>query len=219
MNTFTDIGCLIVIIIFIRMMYKTSYEKEANEYMKNQFGIIGSSSISSILILNIYYFFENKYHIDGMYTNGILLILAFLIGGLLCEWIYKHYFYCENSKYSPTNEEYLFTASMSFISVSIKMISEGTIGITIPVALLLGRFIWLDTRTIRSIKESIEVRHIRLIESSVLVFVGMVLLSFFSWVLSIPTYVEVLIACGYGIMVCLPYKCVRDRLTHNNNNK
>ena len=212
MDILVDMACLLIIIIFVRMMNGISYERESREYMENQFGLIASSSISCLLVMRAYYYLESKYQIDAMYTNGIILTSALLIGGMISELMYKHYFYREDSRYSPTDKEYLFIVSMSFLAVSIKMVSENVIEITIPVALLLGRFVWLDTRSIMSIKDAVEVRHMRIVESSVLILIGMALLSVVSYQLHIERYVEIFVSLGYGLIVLVPYKYIRDKV-------
>lgn len=48
-------------------------------------------------------------------------------------------------------------------AVSIKMVLEEMIGIVVPLAWILGRLIWLDTSSIKEIKDSLTVSHQRIV--------------------------------------------------------
>jgi hypothetical protein len=200
-----EIASVLIIIVFIQMMYKRRYGVIADRYMKNQFGIWTSSSMSCLVVLRAYYILENRYKIDMNYANGIMLTFAFLIGGLSTAYIYRHYFYCEESKYNPTQEEYLFIVSSSFVAISLKMVMANVISIVIPIALLTGRLIWLDTDSLKAIKQSITVGHKRLLETSVLFVLGILTVSFGLYIVHLPSSMQILIALGYGLIVYFVY--------------
>lgn len=205
-----DIACIATIICFIRMMYQVSYKKPATFYFENQFGIVGASSISCTLVLHLYYFIENKYGIDAAHTKGLLLTIALMLGGLLSNLIYKHYFYLQRNKYQPTDAEYLFMTSVALLSISLRMVVRGIIDFTIPITILLGRYVWLDTRSIKEIKNLLIVQHRRVVESSFLLFVGLVLSSSLTVLLDLSLFCEVLISLIYGLLVLFPYRYIRN---------
>lgn len=211
-----DLTSILVILSFIHVMYLREYGKTAAKYMGNQFNIIGANSISCLLILNVYYFLENRFHMDSQYMSGMILTGFFLLGGLLSNVLYKYYFCDRESRYKTNHGEYLFMTSVAFMAVSIKLVSEGIIAITVPFAILMGRFIWLDTGSIKSIVEEVNVYHKRIIETSVLLLCGMVLIAGVMYFLKPPEYTQTLLACLYGIIVYLPYRWGRSIVWRKN---
>ncbi len=205
-NITYDIACIVSIIYFTRYMYLLSYGKVATRYLDNQLSIIGASSISCTLVLNIYYYFNKIYSID---TNGLLLAITLMIGGLISNFIYKHFFRLKSSIFQPTNEEYLFMTSIAFLSISAKMVIHDSISFTIPLTLLLGRYVWLDTRSIKEIKENLKTNHKRVVESSIILLLGLVLPSLIVSLLHIPQFYEIIFSLCYGFILLIPYRYIR----------
>ncbi len=207
MFSLIDTACIVTIICFTRMMYQICYEKEAIWYFENQFGVIGSSIICCSFVFNIYYFFKNKYNID---ENGFLLTVTLLLGGLLSSFFYNHCLHSKISKYSVNIEENLFITSIAFLAVSLKMVMRGIIDITIPFTLLLGRYVWLDTRSLKEIIKLLKVRHMRILESSIILFIGCVLSSAIVSILHLQLGYEVFISLVYGLLILFPYRYIRN---------
>lgn len=201
----TDISCITVIIYFIYQTYIRIYGKKAAMYIKNQLNIIISSAISCIMLLRLYYNIENKYHIDNIYTNGIILTMVCLMEGLLCEKIYKKYFYCKDSEYNATDEEYLFMVCASLIATSISLIAEGIMQWTALFVLLLGRFFWLDTKSIQMIRDMLKIKHTRVIESSLIFLGGMIIIAAYKYLADISQAKQIFIALFYGIFIVKVY--------------
>lgn len=200
-----------LIIVSIRLSYLKRYTANANEYIKNQLNLLMASSVVCILVLNIYYGVENMFHIDSLYLNGIGLAVFLGAGGILINRLYNKYFREIKSAYKPTNEEYLFVIVVSFIGVTIKMCFDGIIGISIPVVLLLGRFLWLDTRDLYSIKDAIKVDHQRLIETSILFIIGMLLISVCTHFMK-EKYHIVVMSVFYLLIIYFPYSFIIDKI-------
>lgn len=144
-----EISSISIIFVFIKIMFKSRYGKLATTYMENQFGLWCSSCIVVVFVLYTYYSIENHLKIDSLCLKGVFLIVFLSFGGILINRIYILYFKSDISVYVPSDKEYLFVIVVSVIGVALKMISDGTIGIFEPFALLLGRFIWLDTKEIK----------------------------------------------------------------------
>ncbi len=205
-NILLDIACISCINYIILVMYRLSYKKEAMPYLDSQLRIIGTSGMSCSLVLNIYYYLENKYSID---TYGLMLILAFLFGGLLSNYLYKHYFHLKTSRFQPTDSEYLFMISIAFGAISVRMAIHNIISIIIPLALLSGRYIWLDTKTIKEIFTNLKTNHNRIIESSILFLLGLILPSLLVAFLHIHRSWEIIVLFGYGLIIIFPYRYIR----------
>ena len=207
-----DIIGVILIVYFIKFSYLKRYSKCANNYIKNQLNLLLTSSIVCILTLNIYYNIENNLKLDSLYLNGIGLAVFLGAGGILINNLYNKYFKEKKSIYNPTNEEYLFIIIVSFIGVTVKMFFDNIIGIAIPVALLLGKFLWLDTKDLRSLKDEIKVNHHRIIETSILFILGMLLISICMWFFEEKYYFIVIVSFVYGLIIYFPYSFIMSRL-------
>ena len=214
-NMIFDSASIAFLFAFIDFNYKKRYTENANYYMKNQFAVLISSCIS-MLILYFYYYMEEWLHIDYLYLNGIGLIIFFFICGFCSNIFYEIFFKSEKSKYKPTSEEYLFLVITSFVGISIRMVFYGIVDIATPVALILGRLIWLDTRNFRSIIEAFKnVKHKRIVETSILYLLGTFFVSFCMYYFELENLWEVWLSIGYGIIVLYPY----NYIVANKNNK
>ena len=207
-----DIIGVILIVFFIRFSYLKRYIRCANNYIKNQLNLLISGSIVCIINLNIYYNIENNLKLDSLYFNGIILAVFLGIGGILINKLYNKYFKVEESVYNPTDEEYLFIITVSFIGVTAKLFFDDVIGISIPVAILLGKFLWLDTKDIHSIKDTIIVNHHRIIESSILFIIGMLFISICMHFFKGKNYFIVILSFVYGLIVYFPYSFIMSRI-------
>lgn len=101
---------------------------------------------------------------------------------------------------------------VSFISVTVKIFFDGLIGISIPVAILLGRFLWLDTKDLHSIKVALKVDHDRIIESSILFAMGMLLISVCMHFLGERYWLITILSFIYGLIIYFPYCFVISRI-------
>lgn len=203
----SDIASMLLIIYFIGMAYQQRYQMTAGYlYVKEELNVLSAYCVVFTVILYGYYYLENKFHYDSKYANGLIILFFFLFAGILGNCFYKNYFSDKRSHYQLCPEEKLIMTSVAFISVSIRLVSEGVIKAIIPLALLLGRFVWLDTDSIKSIKESVKTKHIRIIESSILLVVGILLLSILNYFFKVPRYMNSIIAFIYGIIMLLREK-------------
>ena len=207
-----DIATMMVIIFSIRFIYQQRYETTAYLYLKTQLELFISHCITCMASLYIYYFLENKFNVDEQYTGGIILTFFFLASGVGGNCFYKIYFRKKADKYNPTKEEYLVITSTAFIAATSKLVSEGTIGIVIPCALLLGRFIWLDTSSLKDIKDSVMVKHMRIVESAILLIAGMFIVSVLMSVFNLPRFMQPFIAVLYGVIILYPVEKIRPYL-------
>lgn len=196
-----DIFSMVVIIYFIELVYKKRFNVTAYLYVKNQLEILVSYCITCMVFLYIYYFLENKFHIDDKYTEGIILVLFFLAAGVGGNHLYQTYFHKKTDKYNPTKEENLVITLTAFAAVGAKLVSEGIIGILVLCALFLGRLIWIDTRSVRDITDSVTGKHNRIIESSILFLTGMFIISALMWGFNLPRFMQPFIAVLYGVII------------------
>mgnify|MGYP004547196109 FL=1 len=202
-----DIASMVLIIFFVGLAYQQRYQMTAGYlYVKEELNVLRAYCVAFTMTLYGYYCLENKFHYDSEYTNGLILLFFFLLAGILGNVFYKKYFSDKRSHYQLCSEEKLLMTSVVFISVSIRLVSEGVIKAIVPLALLLGRFVWLDTDSIKSIKESVKTKHIRIIESSILLVVGILLLSIVDHLFKTPHYMDPIIALIYGIGILLREK-------------
>ena len=211
-----DLYSILLLIIFIRILYKKRYTETANTYIENQFGILCSSSIVIMFVLYVYYYLENRLQIDANYLNGLFLILFFLSGGILTNKFFELYFKSKNSNYDSSSEEYLFLITTSFINITIRLWFDNIIDITTPIVLLLGRLVWLDTKNIQSIGDIIKkVEHKRIWETSVLYTLGTIFVSSCMHYFKLQNIWQLWLSIGYGIIVICPYNFI---VAKNNKN-
>lgn len=203
-----EISSILIILAFIKIMFKFRYGKLAACYMENQFGLWSSSCIVAVFILYTYYNIENRLKIDSLYLKGVFLVIFLGIGGVLIDKIYNLYFKSDISRYVPSDKEYLFIIFVSVIGASVKMISNGTIGIFEPVTLLLGRLIWLDIKKPKNIVEQIKIDSARIKETSILFLVGRCLISGYMHFFDGKDFIEIWGATFYGLILCFPYNFI-----------
>ena len=84
------------------------------------------------------------------------------------------------------------------------MVSEGVIGLAIPIAILLGRMMWIDTESLKEILSSIKVSHYRIIESSILLIVGVIYISCVMSIFHPIRAIQIVMALLYGIIISGP---------------
>lgn len=201
----------VLLIIFINIMYQKRYTKLACTYIKNQLGILVSASIGCIIILYSYYTIENLTHIDEKYLNGICLSVFMGAGGILINKLYNYYFESKLSRYKPNDEEYLFIITVSFIGIMIRILFDGMAGFPVLISLLLGRYMWLDTRDISSIIKSIKINHNRIKETAVLFLIGVFWISFIEFLLKNYFIVNLCFPFVYGLILYFPYNFIMSK--------
>lgn len=207
---FMDIFSLLIIIQFIKMMYQKIYKPAAYVYLESQLELLASCSIVYVIVLYTYVYLESIFYIDTKYTNGIILIVFFGGAGIIANQMYKKYFSRKKRiYYIPSKEEHLFIATVVCSVISIKMVSEKMIGIVVPLAWIWGRLIWLDTSSIKEIKDSLAVSHQRIVESAILFAIGTIFLSILMRFFDYYRILQAFFAVFYGIMILYPYERIR----------
>lgn len=207
-----DMASMLFILVFISLAYYQRYRITAGYlYVKEELNVLSAYCVVFVMVLYTYYYLENKYHYDSKYANGIILIFFFLLAGIFGNVFYKKYFSDKRSHYQLCAEEKLIMTSTAFISVSIRLVSEGVIKSIVPLALFLGRFIWLDTDSIKSIKESVKTIHTRIIESSILLIVGVLFLSSVVYLFKMPRSMHPVIVLVYGVIILLREKAIKHK--------
>lgn len=199
-----DIASILVIVWFIGLTYYKRYKDNGDLYVKTQLELISAYCISLVVNLYAYYWAEERFNIDEKYTKGIILTFVFVVAGYIGKVIYKIVFYNRKKIYTPTKEEYLFITETAFLVVTIKMVSEGIIGCAIPIAILLGRMMWIDTESLKEILSSIKVSHYRIIESSILLIVGVIYISCVMSIFHPIRAIQIVMALLYGIIISGP---------------
>lgn len=212
-----DIASILVIVWFIGLTYYKRYKDTGYLYVKTQLELISAYCISLVVNLYAYYWAEERFNIDEKYTKGI--ILTFVFAGYIGKVIYKMVFYNREKMYTPTKEEYLFITETAFLVVTIKMVSEGVIGCAIPIAILLGRMMWIDTESLKEILSSIKVSHYRIIESSILLIVGVIYISCVMSIFHPIRAIQIVMALLYGIIIFGPLEKIRKCLKEHSNGK
>lgn len=203
-----DVVTIAIMINFFKFLYLKRYGKVACDYIKGELDIFMIYCLTLTVGLYAYYYLEQIFLLDEKYTNGIILTFFYGGIGLISKWLCQKWIN-QKSKYKPTKEEYLFIIEIAFIIVSIKMISERIIGWVIPIAILFGRMIWIDTMSIKEVIESIKVGHDRIIETSILLLGGIVLISYLMWYFNWQRYVQIVLAILYGVVILLPVERIR----------
>ena len=99
------------------------------------------------------------------------------------------------------------------------MVSEGGIGCAIPIAILLGRMMWIDTESRKEILSSIKVSHYRIIESSILLIVGVIYISCVMSIFHPIRAIQIVMALLYGIIISGPLEKIRKCLKEHSNGK
>lgn len=209
----SDASCICIIIAFIKFLYIARYGRIAEKYIEKHIYLLGINSVYCFLILRLYYVLESKFQLDSRYTNGIILTLFLFFIGITTKKSYKHKYLKNSVSRELTQNEYLFILSASFLTVSVKFVFEGIIGLSVPLAMLLGRYIWIDTESIKSIKSSLYVDYIRTIESSILLLCGILIISIVDFVNEgLSPYKQILFAFLYGVLLLFPYRIISEKL-------
>lgn len=214
-----DIASILVIVWFIGLTYYKRYKDTGYLYVKTQLELISAYCISLVVNLYAYYWAEERFNIDEKYTKGIILTFVFVVAGYIGKVIYKMVFYNREKIYTPTKEEYLFITETAFLVVTIKMVSEGVIGCAIPIVILLGRMMWIDTESLKEILSSIKVSHYRIIESSILLIVGVIYISCVMSIFHPIRAIQIVMALLYGIIIFGPLEKIRKCLKEHSNGK
>ena len=206
-----DIASILVIVWFIGLTYYKRYKDTGYLYVKTQLELISAYCISLVVNLYAYYWAEERFK--------IILTFVFVVAGYIGKVIYKMVFYNREKIYTPTKEEYLFITETAFLVVTIKMVSEGVIGCAIPIAILLGRMMWIDTESLKEILSSIKVSHYRIIESSILLIVGVIYISCVMSIFHPIRAIQIVMALLYGIIIFGPLEKIRKCLKEHSNGK
>lgn len=196
-----DLTTILIIIKFNDLLYEKRYDRTAYWYIKNQLELLSSYCISILIHLYVYYWIEEKFHFDEQYAKGIILTIFFVLAGYVGRGIYNIFFHSKHRNYKATKEECLVIISTAFIAVTIKMVSEGIIGIAMPFAILAGRLMWIDTNSIKDIMDEIRVRHYRIIEISVFLIIGVSMISYIMYRFQWERCVQPVLAFIYGIFI------------------
>ena len=91
---------------------------------------------------------------------------------------------------------YLILAA--FIAISIRLVASGVVKLVVPVSIVLGKFIWLDTESIEDIKKLVKTEHKRIIETAILLVLGVLILSILVDWFNMPRYMHPLIVNNLG---------------------
>lgn len=219
MEVFSTLMCnvtmVLVIPIFIYFMYQNVYTETAALYIKNQISILISGSFVTMIVLTAYYFLESKIHLDEKYFGGICLTLFMLMDGILIEKFYEKFLKSDTSKYETTNNdsEYLFQMIIAFVAVSFILYMDKWIKQpAIPIALIIGRLIWFDTKSFKMICEAVVVKHDRIKESSVIYLIGVLISVFIPKFGGMKNSCRIFVALVYGLSVLYIYGYIRKYL-------
>lgn len=204
-----DVVSVVLMLVFINVTYQNRYEKAAQHYVREQLNLFFTNFIACVISLYLYYFLESNFHIDRDYAGGILLVLFSLLSGVGGKQLYRIWFQRKQNRYTPTKEEYLVITSAVFIIVACRLVREGVVPLAVPCALLLGRFIWMDTTSLKEILDAVAVQHRRILESALLLAVGMIGISVVLFVFRLPNSAQPLLAGLYGIIVRYPVELLK----------
>ncbi len=195
----------VVILLFIRCSYQIVYPPHASVYMKNQFALFASTSLSCIIILFIYYYLL-KPLIDFFPINktwsDILLIFCFIVINIFSKYVYEKFFRDSKSVYTPSDVEYLWITITAYIIGVLKPITLGMISLLVPLAIIAGRFFWLDT-DFSTLKKLFEIDHDNLKKTSMLLLGGLLLIELIMFLGKLPSCMEIYLSLFYGIVLFL----------------
>lgn len=209
-NIMYNLCSIAVITNLTYSMYKKVFAKPASIYIKNEISIVEVGCIANTIILNIYYLCcQGEVPIVSAKYQSLLLIVLSLFAGIFIENVYQRIFRLKKSKYNPTPEEYLFLLITSFLAVAIMMSADGRMPVLDIFIIILGRLIWFDTKSIKALKETITVKHNRIVETSVILLVGVLLISIVVNVFRRHPICKLMLACIYGIVIYKVYGDIR----------
>ena len=181
----------------------TKQLKENNREFFHQISLMSASSIICCAVMRIYVVIEDKFHLDAQHFSGAFLTLSLFLGGQLINLLYLKFFVADNcsdtDRLQIDAKEYLVIVILSFLSVSIKLVAEGAITIIMPLALVLGRLMWFDTKSYDDILASIQIDSKRIIKMNILQAIGMLFVSIGIWIWG--TRIQIKVACIYAIML------------------
>ena len=201
-NGMMDISSMLLIIACIDIAYKKRYQLCSGYfYVKGQLNMLSTYCLIFVVILYSYYYLEDKFHYDSKYMNGIILIVFIFMAGLLSRFFYEKYFVHSLSKYKASDEERTVLTLAAFIAISIRLVAIGVVKLVIPVSIVLGKFIWLDTESIEDIKKLVRIEHKRICESSMMLIIGILIISIIVACFNMPRYMHPLIALIYGMVI------------------
>lgn len=200
-NAMMDIVSMLLIILSIDIVYKKRYQVSGYLYVKEQLNMLSTYCVIFLIIFYLYYYLENKFHYDSEYMNGIFLVVFILLAGIVSKIIYKKYFANKLSHYQSSDEDRVVLTLAAFVAISIRLVAIGVIKIVIPISIVLGKFIWLDTESIENIINIVKTKHKRIIETSIIFVMGILILSIVTYILNVPRYMNPVIILIYGLII------------------
>lgn len=204
-----NVVSIAIICFAIFQTYKLLYGKPAWTYLLNQEGIIVAGCIVNFIVMNVYYLYIVPI-IPSQYQS-VVLIFAFFVSGILIDKSFQRIFKSKKSKFESTNEEYLVLMLISFIAISILMTSDGIMPLVDIFTIVLGRLIWVDTKSFNDIRKEIFVTHKRIIETGCLLIIGILVISITTYCFKCPE-LKVFIAVIYGMLICTIYHKIRKKI-------
>ena len=133
--------------------------------------------------------------------QSLFLIFLCFLAGIFIEKAYQSFFRSKNSKYTPTTEEYLVLIIISFFAVALMMVADGRMPIIDVFVLILGRLIWIDTKSWKTLKESVKVKHERIKESCMLLLMSVLTVSGTMYIFELEPIWKVFIALIFGFII------------------
>lgn len=184
------------------IMQKT---RENKQELYHQISLLSVGSIIYSALIRLYKVVENRFGLDSGICEGLVLALTLWGCGCLIGYIYRKWFIRDsqndNVQHLIDENEYLVIIIMSVLSVSIKLYAEGVIGIVMPITIIVGRLTWLDTKSRDDIRKAIKINNRRIIEMSVLLAIGMVIVA--AVICWWDKKYQTIVALFYSVLVCL----------------
>lgn len=139
-------GLLVFIIlsIYIGASFQSRYTTMALKYIKGHIVYFQASFVAIYICINIYFKYLSNYIPDKLNDTGLSLAIYLIFIGVLIDIIHK-YLYNKDEYYSINKNEQVFIICICMIIMIIIEFFNKEIDILQIIAILLGKFFWIDT--------------------------------------------------------------------------
>ncbi|WP_346915514.1 hypothetical protein [Clostridium sp.] len=173
-----DIYVFTIIIVFIIILNERKCSEMARNYIKGHIVNFYVCFLAIYVGINIYFECISYIFPSKLISTGLPLVIYLLTIGQVINFLIKH-IKIKNRAYKINNNERSFIVCINVIIVLIIYILGNRGHVLEILAILLGRFLWVDTiygksikDVVKEVRESIKVQHYRIKEIAVIIIVG-----------------------------------------------
>ncbi len=139
-----DIVPFILILCFVSVQFRLRFTRIACKYIYGHIANFASSFVGIYLGVNMYFDYISNCIPEGFVNTGIPLAIYLIFIGVLIDIIHK-YFDKKNKYYTISKSERIFIMCTCIVTLCIIEYFSGSTHMFEIIAILLGKFFWIDT--------------------------------------------------------------------------